>query len=115
MFRKERETTRGSARSLAAQERLARDDNRLPESAELIHRPISEYSFAVNVFLADGAEVAAVIRHAAMISEHEVAAVGHYGVRIRSLVFVVLGNVIFVEQLTVDEDLAGVDADVVTS
>ena len=50
-----------------------REDRRLPDPAELIHRPVAEHRLAVDKALVDRTKVAAVIGHGPVIAEHEVA------------------------------------------
>ena len=90
---------------------VVRDD--LAEFADLIEGVIDEDGFAVDGFLGDGAEVAAVGRHVAMVAEDEegVGGNGHFGVA--AVVAIGGSNVGLVQLLSVDEDAALVDANAV--
>src|SRR5581483_157719 len=49
----------------------------LPQPPSFIHRPVGENGLAVDVFLADGAELAAVIGHRAVIAQNPVGPLGN--------------------------------------
>src|SRR6266851_7486278 len=82
----------------------------LPQASQLLHRPISEDGFAVDVAIVHGAEVAAVVRHRAMVAEDEEAVRRNHNFTIRARVGVIAGDVVFVERLAVHVDLAILDA-----
>src|ERR1019366_2733096 len=85
----------------------------LPQPSQLLHRPISKNGFAVDVAFVHGTEVAAVVRHGAMVAEDEEAVRWNHNFAIGAGVGVIAGNVVFVEGLAVHEDLAVLDADAV--
>jgi hypothetical protein len=53
-------------------DRAARNGTALSHSAQLIHRPVAEYGLAIDKALIDRAEIAAVVRHRAMIAKDEI-------------------------------------------
>src|SRR5262249_31014502 len=61
--------------------RLLRDglfvDCRLPQPTQLVHRPVTKHSLAEDIAFLHRAEIAAVIRHASVVTEHEVAVKRH--------------------------------------
>ena len=61
----------------------------------------------------DRAKVAAVVRHGAMIAQHEVAVRGHHDLRQRPLIGEDCWYVIFFECFAVYKDFASFDADLV--
>src|ERR1700736_4081257 len=85
-------------------------ESSLPQPAQLLHRPISEDSFSVDEAIVHGTEVAAVIRHRAMVAEDEEAIPRNHNFTIGAGVRVIAGDVVFVERLAVHVDLATLDA-----
>src|ERR1700677_3181957 len=83
------------------------------QPSQLLHRPISEDGFAVDIAFVDTAEVAAVVRHGAMVAEDEVTIGRHHDFAVRAGVGVIAGNVIFVEGAAVQVDLSVFNADAV--
>ena len=66
-----------------------------PQPSQLIHRPVAENGFAVNISFLHRPEIAAVVRHAAMISQNKVAARRHDDLGIGALIGVGGRNVVF--------------------
>src|ERR1700689_178080 len=86
----------------------------LPHPAQLVHRPISKHGLAVDIALIHRPEIAAVIGHRAMITEHEIALRGHYGLGIGPRVGVGGGQIIPIQSLPFHEDLPAVNADAIS-
>src|SRR5215468_1371866 len=97
---------------------LTTDDWRLAaglsQPAQLLHRPVTEDGLAVDVVLFHRAEVTAVVRHAAMVAQHEVAVRRHDDFRVGALVGINRWHVVFLNELAIDVDLPGVNADLVS-
>src|SRR5580704_17698786 len=85
------------------------------QPSQFFHRPISEDGFPVDEALVDWAEVAAVVRHGAVIAEHEIAVGRNRHLGIGAGIGILIGDVVFVEGFVVDEDLTVFYADTVSS
>src|ERR1035438_1713714 len=83
---------------------------RSPYATQLIHRPVPEYSFAVDKVLVDRAKIAAVVRHGAMVAEHKERMRRDRQFGVRAGIGIGRGNVVLVERLVVDVHLAAIDA-----
>src|SRR5580704_8662259 len=85
-----------------------------PDASHFVHGPVSEDGLAVDVALPDWTEVTAVIRQAAVITQHEIAIGGNHYLSVRSLVLVGSWHIVFVDRLAIHKDAAGIDLDMVT-
>src|SRR5580700_10091729 len=85
-----------------------------PDASHFVHGPVSEDGLAVNIALPDWTEVTAVIRQAAVITQHEIAVGRNHYLSVGSFVLVGTRNVVFVDRLAIYKDAAGIDLDVVT-
>src|SRR5580704_8882084 len=85
----------------------------LSHSTHLIHGPVSEHRFTVNITLTNRPKVAAVVGQAAMISQHEITIGRNHNFSIRSFVLVGPRHVLFVDRFTVHKHASRVDLDVV--
>src|SRR4051794_28154660 len=83
----------------------------LPHSSHFIHRPVPENRLAVDESNIDRTKVAAIVRHGAMIAQHEVAVRRYDNLSIRPLIGVSSRHVIFFESFSVDENFTGFNAD----
>src|SRR5258708_28105116 len=86
-----RNTARSESREFTDSER------NLPHPSQLIHRPVPEDGLAVNIALVDGAEIAAVVRHGAMVAEHEEAIHRHGGFRVRTGIGISGRDIVLIE------------------
>src|ERR1039458_785983 len=86
----------------------------LPQPPQLLHRPIPEHGLAIDVALVNGAKVAAVVRHGAMIAQHKVAVRRNDHFAIGASVGIIGGHVVLVERFAIDVDLPVFDADVIS-
>src|SRR3954463_2944244 len=87
----------------------------LANAPELVHGPVAEDGLAVDKFLLDRPETSAVIRHGAVIPEHEIRTRRHHGFGIRTRIRVLRRHIFLVERLAIDVDQAAVDADAIAS
>src|SRR5580692_3087840 len=87
----------------------------LANSSQLIHGPISKHRLAVDITLIHWAEIATVVRHRAMISEHEITLRRHDRFRIGPRVGVGGRHVILIQSLAVHVHLAAIDANAISS
>src|SRR5213593_3752310 len=78
----------------------------LSQPSQLLHRPISEYGFAIDEAFVDGTEVAAVVGHGAMVAEDEEGVRGNGDFWIGAGVGVIRGDVVFFDWVAVDVDLS---------
>src|SRR5436305_6107654 len=85
----------------------------LPHSSHFLHGPVTKHSLAIDEALIDRTEIAAVIRHRAMVAQHKIAVRRHHNIRIRPLVGVLRWHVRLVQCLAVHIYLAAIDADVI--
>src|SRR5690348_6490624 len=83
------------------------------QRTNLVHRPVSEDGFAINVAGGHSTEIAAVVGEAAVISQHKIRISWNHRVRERPLVLVGSGDVILHEELAVHVNAAIHDAHVV--
>src|SRR6266850_4645662 len=90
------------------------DQGDSPQTPQFIHRPIPKNRLTENVALLHRPEVPAVVRHAAVISQHEVTPGRHHDFGIGALIRVGRRNVVFDDRLLVDVQLARIDADLVS-
>ena len=77
----------------------------------MIHGPVSEDGFAVNILARDGAEHARVVGTVAVIAHDEIAVRRNFYGRIALAVEIVRGNVGLAVGMSVDVDVAGADFD----
>src|SRR5260370_35343232 len=77
----------------------------LPQPSQLLHRPISEDGFSVDEAIVHGAEVAAVVRHRAMVAEDKETIRRNHNFTVRAGIGVIARNNVFVERPPVHEDL----------
>src|SRR6202030_1331518 len=87
----------------------------LANSSQLIHGPISKHSLAIDITLIHWAEIAAVVRHRAVISEHEITLRRHDRLRIGPRVSVGWWHVVLIQSLAVHIHLAAVNPYAISS
>src|SRR6202451_2054757 len=90
-------------------------ENLSPHPPQFLHRPISKHGLAVDIALIHRTKIAAVVRHGAVIAQHEVGIGRNDRLRIRSRIGVNRGNVIFIHGLVVHIQLAAINADAVST
>src|SRR5215831_3422146 len=86
----------------------------LPDAPQLIDRPITKHSLAINEALIHGTEVAAVVRHRAVIPEHIIRIRGHRYFRKGSGIRVFGGNVTLIKSPAIHIDLPAINADAIS-
>src|SRR5208283_737589 len=85
----------------------------LSQPSHLLHRPISKNGFTVDEAFVHGTEIAAVVRHGAMVAEDKEAMRRNHHFAKGAGVGVIVRNIVFVEGFAVHVDLAVLDADAV--
>src|SRR5258708_20783305 len=90
-------------------------ENMLMKQAEFLHRPVSKDGFAVDVVAPDRAEFAAIVRHGAVVSQHEIAIRRDYDFGLRMLVGELFRNVGLRRKVSVAINASAIDAYMVTA
>src|SRR5258708_4674034 len=85
-------------------------ENISAQQAEFLHRPVSKDGFAVDVVAPHRAEFAAIVRHGAVVSQHEIAIRRDYDFGIRMLVGELFRNVRLRHKLSVAINASAIDA-----
>src|SRR6266498_1306762 len=83
------------------------------QPSNFFYRPVSEYCFSINIGRIHRAEVAAVIRQAAVITQNEIRTGGHDDFRIRPPILIGARHIILQDGLAVYVHAALCNADVV--
>src|ERR1700730_11046890 len=85
----------------------------LPVSSHFIHGPVSEHGLTIDIANSNRPKVAAVVRHGAIVAQHEVAVDRHHDLGIGTLVGVGSRHIVFFQGLAVDEYFPRFNADMI--